>query len=292
MTDPESTPHSGEVLYLYCFAASKDLDHIRGTGIDEASSLFLCPEGDVTAVLSHAALGEFTGDSGEENLGDINWITPRACSHQAVISRVMNHSPVLPVRFGTLFLSQASLDRTVRAHHDEISAFLEQARGREEWAIKGYMDRKKALKQVCADLAEQAEAAGPPKNSPGTGVRYFEKKKMEQKADTLLTQTIHETVMAIADILEPMSVDMNERDLMSRAATGKETDMVLNWAALLEKEKIPGFRNQIDEVNDAYRENGLALEFSGPWPPYSFCPAIGTDDEKNEKTPDNGTAAP
>ncbi|MEH0021869.1 MAG: GvpL/GvpF family gas vesicle protein [Desulfobacter sp.] len=282
MTEPENHSPPKDLLYLYGFAVSTDLEDIQGTGIDGQSPLFLNRAGNMAAILSHASLADFTGDTGEENLGDINWITPRACRHQEVIARVMARSPVLPVRFGTLFLTQASLDRTIHTHGAEITAFLGHVRGREEWAIKGYMDRKKALKQVARDLAAQT-AEAPRDRSPDTrapGTRYFQKKKQEQEAEQMLKQAIHTSVMAIADILEPLGVDMTERDLMSRAATGKETDMVLNWAALLEKDEVSRFRNRVDEINTAHQQEGLTLEFSGPWPPYSFCPAIGAADDE------------
>lgn len=286
MTEPENHSHPKEVLYLYGFAVSTDLEGIQGTGIDGQSPLFLTRAGNMAAILSHATLADFTGDTGEENLGDINWITPRACRHQEVISRVMAQSPVLPVRFGTLFLTQSSLDRTIQTHGLEITAFLNHVRDREEWAIKGYMDRKKALKQVARDLAAQT-AETPREMEPATtapGTRYFQKKKQEQQAEQMLKEAIHTSVMAIADILEPLGVDMTERDLMSRAATGKETDMILNWAALLEKDEVSRFRSRVDEINTAHKQDGLALEFSGPWPPYSFCPAIGSADN-GEATP-------
>ena len=275
MTEPETSCPAQKILYLYGFAVSADLDLIRGTGIDGRSPLFLARAGNVTAVLSHAALADFTGNTGDENLGDINWITPRACRHQEVISRVMARSPVLPVRFGTLFLTRASLDQTIHTHRDEITAFLDHVRGREEWSVKGYINRKKMAANLAARTADAEPSREREPDTPAPGTRYFQKKREAQQAEQMLNTVVYESVVAVADILEPLGVDMTERELMSRAATGKKTDMVLNWAALLEKEGVSRFSSRIDEINALQKPGGLTLEFSGPWPPYSFCPAIG-----------------
>lgn len=269
-----------KILYLYCLAESKDLETISGTGIDDSYPLFLSRTNGVTAVLSHADPADFIGEKGEENLGDINWIGPRACRHQDVISRVMARSPVMPVRFGTLYLSQDSLNRMMATHQDDVAGFLKTIAGKEEWAVKGYMDRKKALKKILSSLADPASGANEPGDQPSPGIQYFQRKKQEQEAETSVNAFIHESAMAVADILEPLSIDINERELMSRTATGKSMDMVLNWAALLEKERVDQFNRRIEQINADHEKDGLVLEFSGPWPPYSFCPAIGKGKER------------
>jgi hypothetical protein len=50
--------------------------------------------------------------------------------------------------------------------------------------------------------------------------------------------------------------------------------MVLNWALLLPSAAVPGFRARIQCANAGQIHGGLAFEVSGPWPPYSFCPAL------------------
>ena len=294
MNEPDTSSCRKEILYLYCFAVSKDLPDIQGAGIDDQYPLFLSRVNRVTAVLSHAALDDFTGEKGADNLQDIDWIGPRACRHQDVISQVMEQSPVLPVRFATLYLSDDSLNRMMLFHHEAVATFLNEIAGKEEWAVKGYMDRKPLLKSIGADLITQlSEGPGTREHSPGEqepgepgskridrmapGTMYFQKKKIEQKAETLVNESIQQLIMTIADRLEPLSIDINERQLMSRAATGKEIDMVLNWAALLDKKSVHQFNDQIEQINADKEKNGLVLEFSGPWPPYSFCPAIGME---------------
>ena len=35
----------------------------------------------------------------------------------------------------------------------------------------------------------------------------------------------------------------------------------------------------IQDVNTQYADRGLRLEVTGPWPPYSFCPALDMEPE-------------
>ena len=70
-----------------------------------------------------------------------------------------------------------------------------------------------------------------------------------------------------------------ERRLLSREATGSDKDMVWNWALLMPRQAVVGFQALIQDVNSQYAERGLRLECTGPWPPYSFCPALDMEPE-------------
>lgn len=280
-----------KVLYLYGLALSKDLKQLDGLGIDGCSPLFLNPVGEITAVLTHAVLDDFIGERGDENLQDINWITPRACRHQEVVEQIMAQSPVLPVRFGTLYHSKESLNQMLGQHETKMALFLKDIANKEEWAVKGYMDRNKAVMAMTQKLMGQAsESLDCSSNKQDRGFRvgesdtpgalYFKKKKIEQQAQAELNQYVHELVISLADRLEPLSVDMTERQLRSKKVTGKDTDMILNWAALLDKNNIQPFNAAINRINDDYQTQGVKLESSGPWPPYSFCPEWGMEDDQ------------
>ena len=120
--DPGSTSDSLEkAFYLYCFVISEKLPAIEGAGIDDQNPLFLIQGNGIAAVMSRVDLADFIGPEGETNLQDIEWIGPRAYRHQAVIEKAMGKSPVLPARFGTLYVSDESIQRLLTIHHETIS---------------------------------------------------------------------------------------------------------------------------------------------------------------------------
>ncbi|MBU4485618.1 MAG: GvpL/GvpF family gas vesicle protein, partial [Candidatus Delongbacteria bacterium] len=53
--------------------------------------------------------------------------------------------------------------------------------------------------------------------------------------------------------------------------SGRNTDMIFNWAFLLSKENIESFLCRIKQLENIYSKQGIILEITGEWPPYSFC---------------------
>jgi hypothetical protein len=62
--------------------------------------------------------------------------------------------------------------------------------------------------------------------------------------------------------------------VLSREVTGMDKDMVLNWAFLVPRKAVADFRTRIEQANAEHDRQGLVFQLSGPWPPYSFCPAL------------------
>ena len=135
---------SSDGLYLYCFARSGLLLRVEIGGIDGREGISTLEAGDVAAVYSQVSLDEFTGEAGERNLEDPEWVVPRAYRHEHVIEEVMRSSPVLPVRFGAVFSSREVLAQVLTDHGGEISRFLDGISDKEEWSVKGFMDFEKA----------------------------------------------------------------------------------------------------------------------------------------------------
>lgn len=263
----------GEAIYLFCLAGSGHLSAIEGKGVDGRSPLFQWNLRDITAVLSMASLGEFSGPSGESRMEDLAWVGPRACHHEAVIEGVMRHSPVLPARFGTLFSSLESLKKLLTKHYDTISEFLGRVADKEEWAVKGLLDRDKAREKLFSTILAAHE--GDLSSSPGT--HYFQEQRIRAEVEKELSTWLKVVLTRIASDIARHASDFSERRPLSQEVTGKDMDMVLNWAFLVPRNAMAGFRAEIDRANSDQARQGLVFELSGPWPPYSFCPSLRED---------------
>jgi hypothetical protein len=260
-----------EALYLYCFTHAGKANADQVTGIDDFHPVITCDFGDITAVLSQVVLEEFAGPAAQERMQDIAWITPRACRHQAVVEEIGRQTDVFPARFGTIFSTDDVLANLIRQHHAQISGFLESIKGHTEWSLKGFLDRDQAVAAL-ATAALSCEAQRMGRLSPGA--RYFEEKKIRTAAGKQLNQWLNTVLKALMQELNTACARHCLRALLSRKATGAETDMVLNGAFLITNEGLKDFRQKTGELNQAYARAGLTFELSGPWPPYSFCPPL------------------
>jgi Gas vesicle synthesis protein GvpL/GvpF len=270
-TNPMIPDQPAEALYLYCFTHAGKANAGQVTGIDDFHPVVTRDFGGITAVLSRVVLEEFVGRTAQERMQDITWITPRACRHQAVVEQIGRQTDVFPARFGTIFSTDDVLANLIRQHHAQIRGFLENIKGHTEWSLKGFLDRDQAVAAL-ATAALSSEAQRMDRLSPGA--HYFEEKKIRAAAGKQLNQWLNTVLNALMQELNSASSRHCSRALLSRKATGAETDMVLNGAFLVANEGLMDFRKKTEELNQVHAQAGLTFELSGPWPPYSFCPSL------------------
>ena len=263
----------GKAIYLYCFARAGAARQITAAGVDGNSQVTALELKGVAAVVSRISAAEFAGGSAESNLTDPAWVVPRACQHERVIEEVMRNSPVLPVRFGTVFSSRRALKTLLADRCDEIAEFLDSVADKEEWAVKGFVDLGRAeasllttdpiLRERCRRLPETP------------GARYLQEKQLHGEAERQAERWSRTLAEQVKVELKSHSLDMCPMRLQSRSVSGRDAEMVLNCAFLLARSGVAHFRVCVERMGSVYAEQGLALELSGPWPPHNFSPPIG-----------------
>jgi hypothetical protein len=264
-------------IYLYCFTRTDPALPLAGAGIDDTHQIFRHSCGDVTAVISEVSLEEFCGEIAEARLQDLSWVAPRARRHEEIIEKIMRHAPVLPVRLGTIFSSVHSLTSRMQRHHDAVARFLEEVTDRDEWVIKGIINMEKArdaaVAAAIAKKTEQLQALSP-------GLRYLEEQRIRKTAEKEFHLWLGAILNSMNKELKSYAADLCERRLQTREVTGSDHEMVANWAFLVPRENVRDLTARISTINSAYESEGLSLELSGPWPPFSFSPALDTETQK------------
>jgi len=260
------------LLYTFCFARPARTLDVHGSGVDGHHPLWIFHYSpDLCAILSHVTPEEFCGPTAERQLQDLAWLGPRAFRHEAVIEEVMTQSPVLPVRFGTLFSSLNALTDFMAAHRETIVEFLTRVTGHGEWSVKGLLQRKLAQRTVVSSRRskQQAQLAAIPE-----GRRYFVEQRIQRHAQQELSLWLEQTSRQLAGDLAANALEFRECRVVSRELWEDGVEEVLNWAFLLPNSAITGFRQRLDRTNLEFSQSGLRFELSGPWPPFRFVPAL------------------
>ena len=264
------TEQAKQGWYLYSLAQTDKLTSINGKGLDNKTGLFLETFGKITAVLSKIDLDEFTGSQAEDNLNDLNWVGPRAMRHEQIVETIMETSSILPTRFGTIFTSTDSLYGFVHRNQDLIADFLSDVQNKQEWSVKGYFDQKTALERLGEHALAEAQSE---LKSLSPGLRYFQEKKVKFDIEKDLNRHLDQLLENTHQELAKHTVAYHELKLLSKEASGQELDMIFNWAFLIEQDRLDDLENTSNRLNQD-SQNGLTVTISGPFPPYSFCPAL------------------
>ncbi len=263
-------------IYLYCLARIDCLATVqtlaaqKGLSVDTDYGVAALPSAGVVAVISEVLLSEFS----EANLQDLSWLGERALRHEAVVARIMAVSPVLPVKFGTLYHSRESLKLFMDQHHGAIDQALDKLRDKAEWSVKGYLVGEQARNIIATEDPDiQARRAA---MSPSPGVRYLQQKQLDSKIDAALEGALARISHDLGEALALRAEGAAALRLHASAVTGRAERMVFNSGYLLGPDTIDDFRSALAEQQEAYTPIGLSLELRGPWPPYNFCPELGS----------------
>ena len=261
------------LYYVYCFSLATEPFSLQEKGIEGENNVFPLSYHDLSALVSCVPLAIYSEKALDENLKDLEWLTPRVKRHEQIIEAAMQCGPVIPVRFCTLYRSRARILEVLRNQYEPFRAFLDFVQDKEEWGVKIYMAEEAGEKLVqktnpvlCA-LDDRLSSAS-------AGESYFLRKRREKILREEVERGIEALTEEIYVQLSSQSVADQRNRLLDRRATGRDEEMVFNAAFLVDKEKVGEFVEGLDRLAAGYESQGLFFELSGPWPPYNFCPQV------------------
>jgi hypothetical protein len=259
------------LIYLYCFfKGPSSLSPQKG--IDAANDTTEISYRNLCALVSPVPADEYNEDALSRRTQDIEWLTPRVKRHEQIVRYAMRFHTIIPIRFGTIYTSHARLLRVLRSGYDGFSSHLDFIKGREEWGVKVYAQQEAGRKTAEASSEVISQLDKRILSAKSSGQAYLLRKKREN----LIRQQSIDLLNSLSDeIYHQMlswSIEGRRNKVLSRRATGKEDDMILNAAFLLDKPGVEAFKENVDALAAAYQRDALYFEISGPWPCYNFCP--------------------
>ncbi len=259
---PAPPEKPGHAYWVYCVVRSEWAAELAAgiDGIEAGSSVEALVEGHLAALLSRVPLAEYGDDELRRHLEDIAWLERRARAHEAVQQHAMRQGPLVPLRMCTIY---RVLDRVRHVLRDQGERFTENLAAVwdcSEWGVKVFLD----LRCIPEPSPAQPEAAS------ATGADYLAGRQRERdrvseshESSIQCAEDVHQAVSALARQARANPVQRAE-------AHGRDAEMVLNEAYLLEDHRIEELQSTVRELFERWAPHGLLVELTGPWPPYNF----------------------
>jgi len=180
--------------------------------------------------------------------------------HHRVVREVSLQATLIPASFGHISAGEEEIAELLRANCDGIREELERLAGKAEMGVKLLWDvdnifeffvstdrelrsrRDRVLGKSRVSLEEKLELGA-----------FFEK-RLKQERERLGNQLI--------EALRPLTTEV-------RVNPPADEKVVLNAAFLIERASEKQFEEALCRAANLFDSN-YALDFSGPWPPYSF----------------------
>lgn len=244
-----------KVLYLYGIGEREISPGPKMVGVDGRSAVNAVNCGGLVCWVSWVSRKDFA-DNLSSNMEDLDWLADASVRHQRVLSSLSQASEILPARLGTVFLSQASLEKDVRGKKKVLEEDFRKIRGSDEWGVKVF------------SVAPKLEL--PPSAAPRSGKDYLKAKAVmlnKRSPGNSISPVEFENFSAE---LRKIAVDAAEAGKVSGGQRGLQwqTSLLLRRA---DRKKFEALLRKFSKQWAGTRQ----IECTGPWPPYSFVSRSG-----------------
>ena len=244
-----SASKTDSAKYVYGVVPGIGASPPQGPGIDDAP-VGVIPHGRVAALASDVP-GEFL-EAGREEL----------LRHSRVLEETMEHSVVLPMRFGVVLPDEETVhQRLLDPYGEELEAQLEAMEGKVEITIKGIYDEAAILREVIAEdrsIAKLREAMhGKPEEAT-----YYQRIELGELIAAALEEKRAAAAPQVIDRLAGLAVDV-------RVGEPVHERMAVNASFLVERSRLKEFDRVVDQIG-VEQAGRIQLKYTGPLPPHSF----------------------
>jgi len=162
--------------------------------------------------------------------------------HDEVVRAVFGHHPVLPLRFGTILRDEQAATRLLTDHHTEAREGLDRVEGHHEWGVRARLPHP-----------------GKPAEMSTEGMSGTDYLTMRRDRLAAAARSRRDSSAAATALHEALSLHATET-----VHRTKKSAPLLDAAYLVPIAAEPEFHAEAKRYGD------LAVEVTGPWPPYSF----------------------
>ncbi len=242
------THDANTVLYLYGVTES-EIALPKILGVDGSSAVEPLACYGMVCWRSQVSREEFA-DNLSANMENLEWLAEASVQHQRVVSAIAQQTEILPARFGTVFLSEASLRTDIRKKKAILEHDFARIRGCDEFGIKVFRVPPKV---------EVAQIAS------GSGKDYLRAKAALLQRRPTKNQMPDADLQELQDELEKLAVASAEVGKISGGQRG------LQWQTSILLRRAD--RKKFDAMLHKYSRQWAGkhqIECTGPWPAYSF----------------------
>ncbi len=261
----------------YLYAISKDTGK-RGTtaapdssvqisGIDSKHFVEAITCDGLRAHVSKVSLDEFGHDSFKRNLQDMKWLEAKARSHDRIVRNLSQYATIVPVRFGTVFLSPGGIKDFTGKNAQQLKELLDRLDGFDEMGVTLNFDKRlvtKHLEQTDPSLEKLTKNI----NEAGSGAAYLLRKKLENSKRERLGSFVDSSVSKVADSLRRRTKEVKQSPLL--AHPDDRSLVYVNLNCLVAVKDVESFKKLAASLPEVPTDAGISVRVTGPWPAYSF----------------------
>jgi gas vesicle protein GvpL/GvpF len=242
--------NSESVVYIYALMQSSPMDLDEMPAVGDADRVRMVSHGHLAALVSDVSLAAV--QLPEEALTEHGRLAQLATDHDSVVRAALVRTPVLPLRLATVVANDGAVVRILDEYAATALPRLHELSGHLEWGVRLRTEHREPKTSARLGVSGQSGT-----DYLASRRNALQAAKGQRNRDSALAYAVHETLAQHA----------TESTLLA----GKGQDQLLRSAYLVASESEAAFLAEVDGEAASVGDDGLNLELSGPWPPYSFA---------------------
>ena len=254
---------TSELRYLYAVANAHADGAIGAAGLRgiDGGRVEAIVEGRLLGVTSGVPASQYEEAPLNERLQDLEWLAPRAASHQEVNGKLLELTDaVVPLAFGAIYRDGDGVRELLRTRAEDFADRLRAVEGRAEWIVSIERDGVAIPIGGAVGALDAEIAASAPGRAFLLGKRRDEVIREERRTrDAALAEQTWTTIEAIAERVyrEPLIEDPT-------AAA------IARFSVLAPRDREVELGDVVRRLGASGASEGYRIRLSGPWPAYRF----------------------
>ncbi len=252
--EPEVQESGGTALYAYAVTRDDLRYPDDGPGLTPGLLVSLVTDDGLGLLVSRVDPDELQVDP--DDLSETGRLAVLARGHDTVVRAAVTAGPVLPLRFGTVVTDEDGARRLLREHAAVARERLDRIGDAREWGVR--LVRSLSEEQPVPVAAREGRT-----DLSGTEFLARRRQALQEREDA--EQNARTAAQVLEEALAPPVTEAMRRG----GAPG--SSLLLDVAYLVPPATEAAFLAETERLGGELRPRGLALEVTGPWPPYSFA---------------------
>jgi hypothetical protein len=244
----------GSALYAYAVTRDDLRYPADGPGLTAGLPVALVADDGLGLLVSRVDPDDLQVDP--DDLSETGRLAVLARGHDTVVRAAVTAGPVLPLRFGTVVADEDGARRLLREHSAVARERLDRIGDAREWGVR-------LVRSLSEDEPVPVAARG--SSAELTGTEFLARRRQALQEREHAEQTAHTAAQVLEEALAPHVTEALRRG----GAPG--SSLLLDVAYLVPPRTEADFLAETERLGGELRSAGLALEVTGPWPPYSFA---------------------